>query len=246
MTSQKHTVLIVDDDEKVRTVLRRCLEMEGYEILEAENSDQVRAAFDTNCIDLVTLDLGLGSENGLSIAADLKSKHDVAIIIVTGKGEVIDRVVGLELGADDYITKPFHVREVLARVRSVLRRTESNAGGKNNNNSEEAQNDYLLSFEGWSVNPSKLELLDTTGAVCDVTTSDFKLLMIFLERPKRVLSRDQIMNYVGGIEWTPLDRTIDNQVARLRKKIEQDPSDPQIIKTVRGIGYMFTSNVIKS
>jgi DNA-binding response OmpR family regulator len=243
MSSTKHTILIVDDDSKIRVLLRRCLETEGYSVIEAENSEQVNAAFKSNNIDLVTLDLNLGSENGLTIAADLKSKHDLGIIIVTGKGDVIDRVVGLEIGADDYISKPFHVREVLARVRSVLRRLKKTDNGSN---SGKSKGEYLLSFEGWSANSSRLELRDNKGVICEVTTSDFKLLMIFLERPNRILSRNNIMDHIGGIDWSPLDRTIDNQVARLRKKIEQDPTNPRIIKTVRGVGYMFTADVIKS
>lgn len=246
MSGEKHSILIVDDDKKIRTLLRRFLEIEGYEIFEAENSRQVNDVFENNRIDLVTLDLGLGSENGLSIAADLKSKYEVAIIIVTGKGDVIDRVVGLEIGADDYISKPFHLREVLARVRSVLRRVEHQTDRGHVGREDKSRDDKLLSFEGWSANFAKFQLLDTNGAICDMTTSDFKLLMMFLERPKRVLSREQIMDYIGGVDWVPFDRTIDNQVARLRKKIEQDASNPQIIKTVRGIGYIFAADVSKS
>lgn len=242
MNSAMHRILIVDDDEKIRKLLKRCLETEGYLISEAENREQVNLAFESDHIDLVTLDLNLGSENGLSIATDLKDKHDVAIIIVTGKGDVIDRVVGLEMGADDYISKPFHIREVLARIRSVLRRVESKTS--ENSNSADLEKERLFSFLGWTANPARLELIDPTGAFCDVTTSDFKLLMIFLERAKRVLSREQIMDYVGGADWTPLDRTIDNQVARLRKKIEEDPANPLIIKTIRGIGYMFAADVV--
>ncbi|KAB7614438.1 response regulator [Amylibacter sp. SFDW26] len=243
MKSTQSTILIVDDDPKIRTLLRRCLELEGYNILEAENASEVKNCFAKHHIDLVTLDLNLGADNGLSIATELKSTHDVAILIITGKGEVIDRVVGLEVGADDYISKPFHVREVLARIRSVLRRTKSPSRAVMN---DHTVCDATFAFEGWTAIPSRLELKDSSGVISDLTSSDFKLLMVFLERPKRVLSREQLMDYIGGIEWTPLDRTIDNQVARLRKKIEPDPANPMIIKTVRGIGYMFASDVLQS
>lgn len=246
VSGQAKTILVVDDDPKVRLLLRRCLETENYQVLEADGSAAVHQCLDRHPVDLITLDLNLGVENGLTIAAGLRATSDIPIIIVTGKGDIIDKVVGLELGADDYISKPFHIREVLARIRSVLRRTEARSDPAPEEVPADVQPDSetIFRFGDWIADPSKFEL---TKVGCDtpqdLTTNDFRLLTVFLENPKRVLSRDQIMDKLSGQEWTPFDRAIDNQVARLRKKIEPDPTNPTIIKTVRGIGYTLVSDV---
>ena len=245
---KKTNILVVDDDPKIRRLLLNCLEPEGYGVFEAENSDEVHACLVNNDIDLVTLDLNLGTENGLTIASSLKSASNIPIIIVTGKGDVIDKVVGLEMGADDYISKPFHVREVVARVRSVLRRSQSHPkpdAAKKDLSFENCGSSGQFSFNGWTVDFDTFELTDPKGATVELTSADFRILKILVEHPKRVLSREQIMDHLHGQNWTPYDRTIDNQVARLRKKIEDDPSRPQVIKTVRGVGYTFSADVQK-
>ncbi len=240
-------ILVVDDDQKIRTLLRNVLEGEGIGVCEAANAEEALAQLKESAPDLVTLDINLGADNGLELARAIRVISQVPIIMVSGKDDVIDRVVGLEIGADDYITKPFHAREVVARVRSVLRRSgnpaqpDESAVVSPDVAQSETGNTYCL--DGITALPDRLEVLDRDGADCGLTTGDFKLLTVFLERPKRVLSRDQLMDLTGGIEWSPLDRTIDNQVARLRKKIERDPSDPKLIKTVRGIGYTFVGDV---
>ncbi|NNE86569.1 MAG: response regulator transcription factor [Silicimonas sp.] len=231
----KKTILVVDDDPKIRTLLRNVFEAEGFCVVESGTADETLAALKKNEPHLVTLDLHLASDNGLEITRDIRAHSKVPIIMVTARSDVIDRVVGLEMGADDYITKPFHVREVVARVRSVLRRADGTEV-------ETAPSDKL-EFDGITVCPDHMEVLDRNGEDCGLTSGDFKLLMVFLTHPKRVLSRDQLMDLVGGQEWNPLDRTIDNQVARLRKKIEYAPNDPKLIKTVRGVGYTFASDV---
>lgn len=245
----RKNILVVDDEQKIRRLLVNCFEPEGFTVFEAENSRQVARCLAENDIDLVTLDLSLGDENGLTIAADIKAKHDVPIIIVTGKGDVIDRVVGLEMGADDYISKPFHIREVIARVRSVLRRTEGPKRPEPDLKSNEVSHDKTATnrfqFKDWIADFDTFELKSPCGVPCDLTTSDFKLLRVLLDNPKRVLSREQIMDQVNGHDWIPYDRTIDNQIARLRKKLEEDPGKPQLIKTVRGIGYTFAAEVEK-
>lgn len=233
-------VLVVDDDPKVRALLRRCLEGDGYSVAEADGAKGVRAALADDPPDLITLDLSLGTEDGLDIARDIRRDHDVPIIMVTGKGDVIDRVVGLELGADDYLAKPFHVREVLARVRSVLRRTDRHSSSPATSSPSDPPNELLLHLDGLSVDLDRMLLTDRDGQVCDLTTADFKLLAAFVNNPKRPLSRDRLMDLTDGPDWAPLDRAIDNQVARLRKKVERDPAHPKLIKTVRGIGYMLT------
>jgi DNA-binding response OmpR family regulator len=239
------SVLIVDDDPKIRALLRNVLEDEGFDVFEAETAAQVMAKLAERELDLITLDIHLGKDNGVELAREIKRISDVSIIMVTGKGDVIDRVVGLEVGADDYITKPFHVREVIARIRSVLRRSAKHEEGHSTANNEGSEPDQRLSFrfDGMTAIPEQLELLNRDDIECGLTSGDFKLLNVFLERPKRILSRDQLMDLTGGLEWSPLDRTIDNQIARLRKKIERDPSNPKLIKTVRGVGYTLACDV---
>ena len=242
MTEQ--TILIVDDDAKVRTLLRRTLEADGFQACEAGDRAETLSALADAPVSLVTLDLNLGDENGFDLAREIQRAHRVPIIMVTGRGDVIDRVVGLELGADDYIVKPFHPREMVARVRTVLRRAdapvpttaEPDAGHGIGHGTR-------YEFDRMRADPDRLELLDRAGAPVDLTAGDFRLLEVFLVSPRRVLSRDAILDRLHGRSWSPYDRTIDNQVARLRKKIEQDPAHPRLIKTVRGIGYSFAAEV---
>ena len=236
MQSQK--ILIVEDDRKIRTLLRNVLECEGFDVLEGATAPEVMETLKSHSLALITLDIHLGKDNGLELAREIRKTSSVPIIMVTGQDDVIDRVVGLEIGADDYITKPFHVREVVARIRSVLRR----AGQCGEEKTVTTETD-IIAFDGLQVQVDRMELLDREGDDCGLTSGDFKLLKVFLDRPNRVLSRDQLMDLTGGIERNPLDRTIDNQVARLRKKIERDPSEPKLIKTVRGVGYMFAGDV---
>ncbi|MCP4319838.1 MAG: response regulator transcription factor, partial [Hyphomicrobiales bacterium] len=217
----------------------------GYEVIEAENGEQVHSAIINHTVDLITLDLNLGSESGLTIASEIRATSHIPIIMVTGKGEVIDTVVGLEIGADDYISKPFHVREVQARVRSVIRRTGTNSAKLNRSieAKDTSERGNVYQFDGWMVDSNNLKVRDRNGSLADLTTGDLQLLMVFLKNPKRVLSRDQLLDHLNGQEWTPYDRVIDNKVARLRKKLETNPAKPGIIKTVRGIGYLFSSDV---
>ncbi|MCY6379660.1 response regulator [Hoeflea prorocentri] len=245
MAVKKTGILVVDDEPKVRLLLRRLLEMENFFVAEAGNSREALDCMDKHSIDLVTLDLNLGSENGLNVALAIRAKRDVPIVMVTGKGDIIDRVVGLEMGADDYITKPFHGREVVARVRSVLRRSGGRAAEREpaTGESKPKSDSAVYHVNGWTICPSSMELFDTDGCRHSLTSQDFKLLTVFLKNPKRVLSRDQIMDRTHGSNWTPYDRTVDNQIARLRKKIEKDPNNPTIIKTVRGVGYIMTADV---
>lgn len=234
-------ILVADDEPKIRRLLRNCFEPEGFNVFEAENGREINACLAEKQVDLITLDLNLGVENGLTIAAELRVNHNIPIIIVTGKGDMIDKVIGLEMGADDYISKPFHVREVIARVRAVLRRTESQRSVASVESVKKK-----FSFEGWKADFGSYELHDPSGETCDLTSADFKLLEFFLENPQKVLSRDLIMDWISGNEWTPYDRTVDNQVARLRKKLEPDLSKPKFLKTIRGIGYIFSVDVIVS
>lgn len=227
-------ILVVDDDDQIRRMLRRCFEQEGYRVSEASDHTGVRAALAAG-VDLITLDLNLGGQDGLTIARSVRQTSEVPIIMITGKGDMIDRIVGLELGADDYIAKPFHVREVLARVRSVLRRSVLAPP-----RSPPPEPGATVTFDGFVLDVQRRELIGPQGEQVAVTSGEFDLLVIFVRHANRVLSRDQIMDLLKGHDWTPNDRSIDNQVARLRKVLEADTRKPRLLKTIRGAGYSFT------
>lgn len=243
MAEGQHHILVVDDDNQVRRMLRRCFEDEGYQVSEATDLSGVNAAL-ADGIDLMTLDLNLGTTDGLTIARAVRQNWDLPIIMITGKGDMIDRIVGLEIGADDYIAKPFHLREVLARVRSVLRRTmprpiaaspaSAPAGGQ------------TIRFDDFVLDLDRRELSAPDGRDIRITSGEFDLLALLARHPHRVLSRDQIMDLLKGHDWAPNDRSIDNQIARLRKLIESDSQQPRLLKTVRGAGYSFTPRDLRS
>jgi DNA-binding response OmpR family regulator len=235
------TILIVDDEEAIRALLRDCFELDGYRVVEARDGAELARRLAEGTVDLITLDLNLNSENGFDLARQIRATHNIPIIMITGKGDPIDRIVGLELGADDYIAKPFHLREVLARVHAVLRRyapVSPAAGGP-----AQSPAGPRFEFDGWMLDVDKRELKSTSGEARDLTTAEFNLLVLFLERPSRVLSRDNIMDLLKGHEWSPLDRSIDSLIVRLRRKIEREPEVPRLIKTVRGVGYAFSADV---
>ena len=237
MNAPSAHIVVVDDDPKIRALLRRAFEPEGFRVSEASGSDTLFALLRSERVDLVTLDLTLRNEDGLDIARRLRAQSRVPIIMVTGKGDMIDRVVGLELGADDYISKPFHVREVLARIRTVLRRSGTEPA------ESASQPGTVYRFAGWCLEVSKRELISPEGSLCPLTTAEFDLLVIFVTHPKRVLSRDQIMELLKGHNWAASDRAVDTQVARLRKRLETGDDHAMLIKTVRGAGYSFTADV---
>lgn len=239
MADQQHHILVVDDDDQVRRMLRRCFEDEGYRVSEAVDQAGVDRALDDG-VDLITLDLNLGATDGLSVARSVRQDWDLPIIMITGKGDMIDRIVGLEIGADDYIAKPFHLREVLARVRSVLRRSAPR--GKPVPAAAPAQ----IRFDGFVLDLDRRELSKSDGEEIRITSGEFDLLALLTRHPHRVLSRDQIMDLLKGHDWAPNDRSIDNQIARLRKLIEEDVHQPRLLKTVRGAGYSFTPRTLQS
>jgi two-component system phosphate regulon response regulator OmpR len=242
MTGSQH-ILVVDDDPRVRNLLCRYLETEGFRVTAAADGGAMREAIKQARFDLVLLDLILPGDDGLSLARELRQHSELPIIILTGKGDTIDRVVGLEMGADDYITKPFHLREVLARIRTVLRRARpalADAGDAAPNSGGET-----ILFDGWELDVVRRALRSPEGQPVPITSSEFALLEAFARNANRVLSRDQLMDITRGHDWTPFDRSIDTQVARLRKKIEKDPGNPALIKTVRGAGYIFTATITR-
>jgi DNA-binding response OmpR family regulator len=228
-------ILIVDDDAAIRRLLRRFLEPEGYQVEEAANAAELHARLDSGPPRLVLLDVNLGAENGFDLLPDIRDHGPIPVIFVTGKDDLVDRVVGLELGADDYIVKPFELREVLARIRSVLRRArpadEPVAGAPA----------AVIEFSGWRLDRDTRTLISPTGEPVELTTGEFDLLSAMAERPNRALSRDQLLDAVKGAASAPFDRSIDTQISRLRRKIEDRPDSPAVIKTVRGVGYMLVA-----
>ena len=246
MGSSPH-ILVVDDDARIRSMLRRYLLDEGFDVSDVADGTAMRAVLRDKPADLVLLDLMMPGEDGFSLARHIRQNSATPIIMLTGKGDLIDKVAGLEAGADDYIAKPFHLREVLARIRTVLRRSQAAAPPPLQPappaQPAEPRARQILTFEGWQLDLAKRELRRLGGKIVDLTTGEFELLKVFALNPNRVLDRDVLMDLVKGREWASYDRAIDAQVVRLRKKIESDASLPKLIKTVRGAGYLFGAEV---
>ena len=242
LTTTPGRIIVVDDDAQVRTLLRNLLETEGYVVSEAANGGEMRSLLETQSASLITLDLKLAGEDGLALAQEVRTQRHIPIIMVTAKADDIDKILGLELGADDYITKPFNVREVLARVRAVLRRYAPASSEQRPSRSSEHEK---YAFADWILDITARELKAADGQKTELTSAEFNLLELFVKRPTRVLSRDAIMDAMKGQEWMPLDRSIDTLVGRLRRKVEPDPEHPTIIKTVRGVGYVLAADVTR-
>jgi two-component system phosphate regulon response regulator OmpR len=226
-------VLIVEDDHQVRETVADYLSTHGYEVAQAADGAAMRKALAAELPDLVLLDVRLPGEDGLALARWLRERHDLAIIMLTAAGEVIDRVVGLEVGADDYIGKPFDLRELLARMKSVLRRAEKSR------TRPAAGASRRIPFGACQLDLDRHQLVGASGEDIALTAMEFDLLRAFAEHPNRVLSRDQLLTLTRNREWEPFDRSIDIRIARLRRKIEDDPDNPKTIKTIRGSGYIF-------
>jgi len=234
-------LLLVDDEAALREPLGEYLSRQGFEVVQASSSAEARSRLRDaqnsapGRFDLVLLDIMMPGEDGLSLCRHLVETQDVPVIFLTARGEATDRIVGLEIGADDYVVKPFEPRELVARIRSVLRRASRNA--------PPAAENEALAFEGWQLDPLKRRLIDPEGAIVAISSVEFRLLMAFLEHPRQVLNRDRLLDMVQGREAHLFDRAVDNQVSRLRRKIEIDSRNPQIIQTVWGGGYMLAADV---
>ena len=225
-------ILIVDDDAEIRNLLGEYLRKNGYETAVAADGRAMWTALARGRVDLIVLDLMLPGEDGLTLCRKLRAKSDTPVIMLTARGEETDRIVGLEMGADDYLAKPFSPRELLARIKSVLRRTRSLP---RNLRADEAR---AIAFAGWRLDAVARQLVSADGVVTSLSGSEYQLLRIFLSHASHVLTRDQLMLLSKGREADPLDRSIDIQVSRLRHRLGDDSADPQIIKTVRGEGYV--------
>jgi two-component system OmpR family response regulator len=230
-------ILVVDDHREIRDLLARYLAKHGLRVSVAESALKARRVLETSAIDLVVLDVMMPGEDGLSLCRHLRAATGVPVIMLTAMAEDTDRVIGLEIGADDYVVKPFNPRELLARIKAVLRRATSLPQQRS------APDANTMRFERWVLNVGRRELVDQDGVAIPLSTSEFLLLSALVRHPRMVLSRDQLLDLTRGRAAAAFDRSIDNQVSRLRKKIEADPKEPALIKTVWGGGYVFTADV---
>ena len=228
-------LLLVDDEAALREPLGDYLVRQGFVVTQAGSAAEARTHLRDETPDLVLLDIMMPGEDGLSLCRHLVESRHIPTIFLTARGEATDRIVGLEIGADDYVVKPFEPRELVARIRSVLRRASRSPA--------EADEDEGYVFEGWTLDPLKRRLTDPEGAVVAISSAEFRLLTAFLEHPRQVLDRDRLLEMVQGREAHLFDRAVDNQVSRLRRKIEADSKNPQLIQTVWGGGYMLAADV---
>lgn len=232
MSTDQTRILVVDDDPELRELLGQYLSEQGYQVTGVENATEMDQFLAENTPDLIILDLMLPGEDGLSIAKRLRGSREIPIIMISARGEEVDRIVGLEVGADDYLPKPFNPRELLARIRAVLRRPAAAAD-------PDTPADPIFAFGPFQLNLGSCELT-RQGEKVPLTSGEFSLLSIFVQHPNRVLSRDRLIDIMKGFERSPYDRSIDVRVTRLRRKIETDPASPVYIQTVWGEGYRFT------
>jgi two-component system, OmpR family, response regulator len=231
-------ILVVDDHRDIRDLIARYLVKHGMRASVAENAAAARRVMQAAKVDLVVLDIMMPGEDGLSLTRTIRAGADLPVILLTAMGEETDRIVGLEVGADDYLAKPFNPRELLARIKAVLRRAQALPQAREAGAGR-------LRFDRWVLDLARRELIDENGVGVPLSSGEFRLLSALLERPGMVLTRDQLLDLTRGRSAQPFDRSIDNQVSRLRKKIERDPRTPQLIKTAWGDGYSFAGEVTR-
>jgi two-component system, OmpR family, response regulator len=232
-------ILIVDDDAEIRSLLSQYLEKNGLRVSAVGDGRAMWQALERASVDLIVLDLMLPGDDGLTLCRMLRSRSDTPVIMLTARGDETDRIVGLEMGADDYLPKPFSARELLARIKVILRRTRALPPNL------KPQDEHRLHFAGWTLDTARRQLVAPDGSGSPINGVEYKLLRVFLDHPNRVLDRDQLMDLTQGREADPLDRSIDVQVSRLRRRLHDDPQSPALIKTVRGEGYVLSVPVEK-
>jgi two-component system OmpR family response regulator len=228
-------VLVVDDEAALREPLADYLVRQGFAASQAPSAAEARARLAAETFDIVLLDVMMPGEDGLSLCRHLVETRRVPVIFLTARGEATDRIVGLEIGADDYVVKPFDPRELVARIRTVLRRATRAP--------EPESDQFHYTFDGWRLDPLRRRLIDREGAVVAISSAEFRLLVAFLDHPRQVLDRDRLLDMVQGREAHLFDRAVDNQISRLRRKIERDSRNPELIQTVWGGGYMLAADV---
>jgi len=234
---RKSHILVVEDDTEVSGAIKCYLEAEGYDVSTVNSVARMRIeiTIKSTKVDLILLDVGLPDEDGWSALRWLRARGPVPVVIVSGRSDMIDRVVGLELGADDYLVKPFELRELLARIRSVQRRTLQAAN-------TEVGGDSTLSFGEWVLDMTIQQLRAEDGTIVHLTVAEYRIVVLLAQNPRKVLSRDQLMGAIMERSWAHYDRSVDVHVSNLRRKIDRDPSRPSLIRAVRGNGYMFVPN----
>ncbi len=237
MSQNRPHILVVDDERSIREPLAAYLGRNGFRVTEAADSNEARTRLAAYAIDLVVLDVMMPGEDGLSLCRHIRANTDTAVIMLTAKTEETDRIVGLEMGADDYVLKPFNPRELVARIKAVLRRAGAGPG------SVRAPETASYAFGGWVLKAGERTLVDRDNVSAPLSTGEYNLLLTFVTHPRQVLSRDHLLDLTQGREAAAFDRSIDNQVSRLRRKIEADPKDPALIKTVWGGGYTLAADV---
>lgn len=230
-------ILVVDDEPEVCETIRRYLGREGYTVHSAGDGEVMYDVLAHNQIDLVILDIRLPKKDGLTLMRELRESNPVPIVLLTARDDVIDRVVGLEGGADDYLPKPFHPRELMARIEAVLRRTDPSRKQTEN------ETPVFLRFDGWRLDCHTHQLMAPDGSEVELSPSEYDLLFVFLQNPNRVLSRDFLLDQIRGRSLTPFERSIDVHISHLRKKLEENPRNPKTIKTIRSVGYIFAADV---
>ena len=235
--AEAHHIIVVDDEPEICELLADYLGHAGFKVSTAGDGATLRRLLEDQAADLVILDINMPGEDGLSLARYLRANTKIGIVMLTAAGEVVDRIVGLEMGADDYLPKPVDMRELLARVRAVLRRME--AAPESAGAAAAAPGTRKIHFGACQLDLDAHRLYDAAGEEVPITSMEFDLLKAFAEHPNRVLSRDQLLDLAHNRDWEPFDRSIDIRIARLRRKVEADPSKPRVIKTVRGAGYIF-------
>jgi two-component system OmpR family response regulator len=231
-------VLVVDDDAELRSLLSEYLGRNGFRVSVARDGREMRQLLDSASPDIVVLDVMLPGEDGLALCRDLRAHSNLPVIMLTARGEELDRIIGIEMGADDYLSKPFNPRELLARMKGILRRTRSLPPAR--------AESHRLRFAGWTLDLAARHLIAADGVVVPLSGTEFRLLQIFVSHPNRVLDRNQLMDLALGREATPFDRAIDVQVSRLRQRLRDDAREPRIIKTVRNGGYVLAAQVEKA
>jgi two-component system OmpR family response regulator len=237
-------ILVVDDDKEIRSLLSKFLAKNGLRVSVAADGREMRRVLDEAKIDLVVLDLMLPGDSGLTLCGQLRATTTIPILMLTAVAEDTDRIIGLEMGADDYLPKPFNPRELLARIRAILRRAEDRPAAAI---ATEADVETTLTFDGWTIHPGRRQVLDPGGRAVELTGGEFDLLVALVERPQRVLSRDRLLDLTKGRAASLFDRSIDVQIGRVRRKLESAaPGGGALIATVRGGGYMFTAAIARS
>lgn len=240
----KAVVLHVDDDEGLQTVVTVYLEGEGYTTLSAGTGKALMDTLKDNTPNIILLDLGLPDMDGISILAQLRTMKKIPVIVVSGKSDTTEKIVCLEMGADDYMTKPFEMRELSARIKAVLRRAEELPPSVANQSSDDEKSQ--VAFGDWVLDKARFQVFDSKGASADLTTGEYKLLEALVDAHNKVLSRERLFELTRESDYDSFDRAVDIQIGRIRKKLNDDPKDPHYIKTVRGAGYMFCGEIKKA